>query len=190
MKKTLVYLASMLMAVGAYAQGTVIFQNSAAKIITNGVTGLPALAGTGFNAQLFLANNFTTQPGATDWASYQSGSSVVNLGPANGRISAGTITVPAAGGASGWFQVRAWEATLGNSWDTAYTTWQSGAGGTAVLGWSLPFLHTTGNPTGNPPTAASALTGMAGFTMTPVPEPSVIALGALGLAAILYRRRK
>jgi hypothetical protein len=28
------------------------------------------------------------------------------------------------------------------------------------------------------------------FYLVPVPEPSIIALGALGLAAVLWRRRK
>jgi len=190
MKKAIVLVLSLFAALGAYAQGTVIFQNSAAKLITNAVTSLPALAGAGFNAQLYLATSFTTQPGREDWAAYTAGSTVVNLGPAAGRVSAGTITVPAAGGVPGWFQIRAWEASLGATWDTAYNTWSTGAGGAGVLGYSVPFLHTTGNPTGIPPVAASALTEMPGFTMVPVPEPSVIALGALGLAAVLWRRRK
>jgi hypothetical protein len=34
------------------------------------------------------------------------------------------------------------------------------------------------------------LTGLAAFTLDPIPEPSVIALGAIGLVGLLWRRRK
>jgi hypothetical protein len=81
------------------------------------------------------------------------------------------------------FQLRAWSATLGTSWEVALGNWSD----TTVLGKSdIIEVATSANNLDTP----KPLTGLAAFTLDPVPEPSVIALGAIGLVALLWRRRK
>jgi len=187
-KTLLLGAAITMMAAVGYSQGTIVFGTASYGIATNGVTGALVPAGAGFLAQLYYGGASATEGQLV---------SVVNA-PVNfaaaGRIVAGTrSTDPAivAGGTIGTFQVRAWEAALGATWETALPNWQSGAFGAAVLGKSALFQVTTGNPGGAPPTAPALFPNtLANFTLQPVPEPSVIALGALGLAAILWRRRK
>lgn len=171
-----------------YGQGQISFAtfNTAVNApITNGLTGALA-TGSGYYAQLFYG-----PAGAVE-------SALVSLTNAPATLSAaGYVTTGSGGGTrytqdavvapgSALFQVRAWTAALGNNWTTALANWQSGANPTAVLGKSniIPVTTTVA------PTPPALLAGLQGFSLQPVPEPSVIALGALGLAAILYRRRK
>jgi hypothetical protein len=45
-----------------------------------------------------------------------------------------------------------------------------------------------GTVPGNPPAANATMSGFMGITM--VPEPSTLALGAIGMGALMLRRRK
>jgi len=98
-------------------------------------------------------------------------SSVVNVTAVNG----GAVTL----------QVRAWS--------SAFATYAAAAAapGTAAFGKSSLFsLALTGNPNGGPlSTLPVDLTGFQGFALA-VPEPSTIALGALGLGSLFFVRRR
>jgi len=153
--------------------------------MTNGLTGVKAV-GTDYYSALFYgkvgtAEDALVQAGATatlNAAGYVSSAS-------GGGV---RLTDPLALDANqaGIFQVRGWSAVLGNNYQTAFDTWRAGTIPTAVLGKSNLVPQTPSAA----PAPAPVLTGLQNFTLQPVPEPSVIALGALGLAAILYRRRK
>jgi hypothetical protein len=69
--------------------------------------------------------------------------------------------------------LRAWQGGAGSTYDTA-----------AVKGQSSPISIALVEAPGTP----NELIGLTGFTM--VPEPTTLALGALGLGALLIRRRK
>jgi hypothetical protein len=185
MKKLLIALAAVVIAtVASYGQGAVgqvVFANKVGTAVDAPVTVLNSnpLQGPGptYVAQLYLAN--------------ADGSAGAALGtPATFRA-AGTgaaaiadrywvnQTVDVTGHAPGdavSFLVRAWASSAG-SYDAAQQ---------AGRGQSNPFTVTIGGGTLPP----ANLTTLQAFTVTAVPEPSVIALGVLGAAALALRRRK
>jgi hypothetical protein len=66
---------------------------------------------------------------------------------------------------------------------------------TGYIGESAVGQNYTLGGFGSPPSLPGATFGagagqISGFTLTPVPEPSTLALGLLGAAALLMRRRK
>jgi len=188
MKKILLTFAGVLLAVGVQAQGTVNFANNAATAISNIVTGARVVAGNSFLAQLYYG-----PAGQSSDAAFISVTNAPATFTLAGQVLAGARNTTIAGGGVGSFQIRAWQASLGPTWEVAYPIWQAGvAQPTSLLGKSDIIQVTTGDPGATPPgTPASLITaGLKSFYVVPVPEPSVIALGALGLAAVLWRRRK
>jgi hypothetical protein len=117
-----------------------------------------------------------------------------NIGPFAGEYSVGVVTIPgiAPPGGFAWFQVRAWEAACGSTYEQA----QLVDGG--LTGVSSTIDIKTGDPTagGSP----AFLTGIGsihiidgvGPLMTDpcVPEPSAILLGFLGGAILFLTRAK
>lgn len=216
MKKSLVTLALVAVSFSAFSQGQILFHNliggSSATSIRAPIFGpevgnptlqlqgqsaiansFPAgsvvytgarLSGTGFTAQLWGGALGTADsalqavPGAVV-SSFQTGN-------AAGYFTAGvTVSIPdVTTGTAARMQVRAWDNRNG-----VITSWASVlADDTVPRGWSTSFdsLALGGGAT-TPPN----LVGMTSFNLfTPVPEPSLIALGALGLGALLLRRRK
>lgn len=83
------------------------------------------------------------------------------------------------------FQLRAWNAGLGATWEAALAA--APANPTLSFGFSpVVTIATSANNLDTP----KPLVGLQAFTIQPIPEPGVIALGALGLVALLWRRRK
>jgi hypothetical protein len=183
MKRLLAGIACLALCVGAFAQGTVNFNNSPAAV---GGTGAPIfdvdnttrLAGTAYWAQLFAgpdagslapigaALNFRTGAGAGFF-----NTTGVDTSRAIGTVAPGAVAT---------IEVRAWEAAGGTSYDAAK------AGGFKT-GASTAFTVTTGGA-GSPPSLPANLVGLTSFSL--VPEPSTYALLALGAAALFLRRRK
>jgi len=169
MKKTLLTLAALAMAGSAYAQGQLSFTT-----FNNTVSLAPALggglAGSQYTAGLFLAG------AAADATPLVSSPFFDGLGwiqpPDN------TTVVPGVG-VNGTVQVevRAWE--TGKTFATSTRTGSSGVFSVGPLGGPNPPNTATPPP---------GLDNMPAFTITP--EPSTIALGALGVGALLLRRRK
>jgi len=162
----------------------------------NTSTGRPAgttqyggalLAGTGFTVALYagatptavMANNT-----ATDVSVFQAGASAgFMVGPRIAIIQGIGPSVPAN------VQFRAWDNRGGTvtSWaavmaDPNIAHGQSGVFATGGLGGPDP----AGGPDISPPTTS----GIRSFNLVGVPEPSLIALGALALGGLLLRRRK
>lgn len=173
MKKTIMAIICAAATVGAFAQGSVQFANVGGGVnapVTQGGTGV----GSDFMAQLYA--------GADAGSLAAVGSPAAFVG--NGYFSGGVVNVPGiAPGATGTFQVRAWNSAAGASYSAA------AANPSGIVGESNVFTVQTGGA-GQPPGPPASLTGLQGFEVVPVPEPTTIALGLIGAAALFLRRRK
>src|ERR1051326_8372920 len=184
MKKLLLTLACVMTVAYANAQGTVNFANSSANLVQ-------FAAGGGVTVGQYTVGllYWATDPGAVNLNGSIAGLNMVKTS-ANfitpGRFIGGTATTPntTAGGASAWFAVVAWQTSFG-SYDAART-------GGGNYGYSTVFTNPTGDPNKQPvPDTPAALSGFLGINnVQSVPEPTTIALGVLGAAALLLRRRK
>ena len=90
-------------------------------------------------------------------------------------------------GANASVQIRAWALASGATYELAAAAAGGQVGKSAILS-----IKTGGD--GNPPSLPANLAGLASFAIVGgspvVPEPSILALGALGGLALLLRRRK
>lgn len=193
MKKLLVTLACVAFSVSSYAQGFVNFNTGYSTVkatVTDLTTGQLA-SGTAYFAQLYAADganaaessltakgspvNFKT--GTT--SGYVQTSGTTSLGTAVSSsvqvsATAGIVTV----------EVRAWGALLGGNAVTSYEDAVAANGG--VFGHSNAINVQSAGALSSPP----YLVGLQSFTVNGVPEPTTIALGVMGAAALLFRRRK
>jgi len=185
MKKLIITASLMIAAASSFGQGQVIFANSAPTTITNALTGLAAVGGAqqdDTQVALYVGNVGDAVSSLTLIGN------VTNAFSA-GRFSGGTRTL------TGWtgtvqLQVRAWLA------NTVYSSYEAAVAGrlggdtSVLLGVSAPISFATTQPPTLPVSLANA--GLTPIVLTtPVPEPSSIALGLLGLGAVaLFRRRK
>jgi len=186
MKKLLALTSVVLASSAAFADGSVNFNNkdlTPAPLVTD-ASGAN-LVGTNYKAQLYFGAANATESSLTAVASAAKSFRVATT-TLPGTWSGGTATI--AGFSAGdkvTLQVRVWDSTFGADFATA-----SAAVG-AQYGKSALFTYTIPAPT-DPP-AALLMTGLTAFQLklnTPnVPEPSTLALGALGLGALLLRRR-
>jgi len=211
MKTIGVFAATLFLAASAFGQGQINFNNrlTVAGIFapvygpvpgalsvqlqgnsqTNGGSvnygAAPLLVGTGFTAALWGAA--TTDPATfaeLAQAPFQTATTLPGI--IKGPTSAPLVPwVPGPANGVGNFQVRAWDNLGGTvtTWAAALANPLSAHGVSAVL-LNVPVV---GSPAGGTPTG---LVGLTSFNLTIVPEPSLIALGALGLGALLLRRRK
>lgn len=174
MKKLLIATAALLVAVGAYAQGEVNFNNRVTGVVDARVLNADGSGvGAGYTAQLFGGAQTSVEgnlAALTPSTTFRTSSAA-----ANGYVSAVTVAVPGVGsGLTGTLQMRVFDS----------------AG--SLVGKSNMIDIQLGGGTLPP----SNLAGLQGFTIsgavTPsVPEPSTIALAALGgLGLLAIRRRK
>jgi hypothetical protein len=186
MKKALLILAAMAMSATAFAQGTIFFNNrgltDANGNTYNALVFRPdgtTQAGDGFTAGLFLASD-RNNPNATPLAtSVFRTSAQVNPGGIANPVDVAIPGTPVQGIAT--LLVRAWETSAG-SYANSTIRGQSLDFTTSPLGGPNPI-------SGQPPFTSPGMgPNFQGFTM--VPEPTTIALGALGIGALLLRRRK
>jgi hypothetical protein len=192
MKKLLLALPLLaLTSIGAHAQGTVVFANflqdfSIEKKILDSVSGLP-VGGT-YQAQLF-AGAAGTAEGSLTAVDIPQGLFDLPLDPYGnyyGEFFGGEVAISGvAAGATAQLQIRVWP-TVYATWTQAYNAALNDAN--IHVGKSASFQNITGNPGDNIEIAGNA--GFIVFTVGPIPEPSTLALGALGLGMILLRRRK
>ena len=171
--------------VSSHAQGTVVFANNGStKVTVNGAPMPHGNAGGGFKFGLYMG-----AVGSTDAALVLVGTAV-NSPVVDGVFNGGSAYALPAGYASGTqyaFQVRSWSGADGASYEAALASGDSAL----VAGVSADGLVTPGGG----PNPAAALFGtspgqVGGFNLAPVPEPTTLALGGLGAAALLLFRRK
>lgn len=168
----------------ALAQGTVNFDNAPSQVGGAGarvydVDGTTPVAGAAFLAQLYAGPTADSLAPIGAALAFRTGAGAGFVATAAGTSrTIGTV----AAGAVATIQVRAWEAASGATYEAALA-----AGG--KTGFSNIITVTTGGG-GEPPATPSNLVGLTGFNLTIIPEPSTIALGLLGVGALLLRRRK
>jgi hypothetical protein len=172
MKKLLVTLTAVLVCVSAFGQGTVIFNNRIGSVDAPVRRPDGTGAGAGVTAQLYLVGAGGALTALTPTSTFRTTSAAAAF-----YLNQVTVTVPGiAAGNPGTFRIRAWE---GASYDTAVLKGESN---------DVTITQLGGQPSTGAPIPDPALAGLQGFTL--VPEPSTMALGLLGAAALLYRRRK
>jgi hypothetical protein len=170
--------------INLYAQGTVIVY---LPPITNILTMMP-VAGTAFRVSLYYLPYTEGAPPPT------SDQFVTPLRPdippplvPGGVFLPTTRTTPSttAPGDFAWFQVRAWEAAFGTSYEQAAATPPSPGGRCALIGTSNIVKVRTDGPTSPPGILQQAV--LNGFFVAPCPEPSARGLGVLGLGVLALR---
>lgn len=191
MKRIALFLTAMAMSVTAYSQGTLVFANGATSLITTN-----SLAGQTGNIQGAGQYRFALYIGAAGSTSNQLviiAPSTTN-GPIAGRFSGGSAYVLPSGYPGGdqagavpiTLQVRAWSAVAGSTYEQALESALPGV----YAGASQMATLTPGGGL----VAAAAIFGtsplLGGFELRPVPEPSTIALGLLGLLGVYFIRRR
>jgi hypothetical protein len=181
MKKVIIALASLMVAVAAYAQGTVNFNNRITGVVDARVM-LPdgKGAGAGFTAELLggPANTPAAQLKPLTPTTTFRATSDAAMGYVNG------VTVEVPGVTPGGAATILMRAFNGSSFDSSTIRGQSPAFQVTGLG---------GTPAGGAPLPPANLSGLGIGTTIPltvIPEPTTIALGVLGVAALLLRRRK
>jgi len=195
MKKLLLLAALLLGTATGFSQGNVVFNNFAPntnfRLWTNNAFGtasnLMANGGTHYRIGLYVS-------ATNEGASLELVGTVGNTGLQPGYFSGQnpfTLPAPYGPGTPINFQIRAWSVAGGASYADALTAINGGnldiAIGTSAIGTVTPAGVGPAAPLFG--TATGLLTR--GFEIAPVPEPSSIALGLLGLGAIaLFRRRK
>jgi hypothetical protein len=213
-KSLLIAAAASMVACGAFAQGTINFlasgSSSPIKFSTDGgatstkaPTGNPSQVSTygQLNIGFFFAPNgtaLTLAGGLPNFTVAWSQSSLVlhQVTPVPGQVPSTPVTsTVGAAGDTVEMEVVAWTGTA-TSWAAAVAN-QSGIllgyTGSSASGGGLGWAQLTGGAGSPPGPAATMVTGAGGFnglTLSSVPEPSTIALGGLGAAALLALRRR
>jgi hypothetical protein len=208
MKQTILTILLVSTAAAVYGQGSVVFNNRVVGTVVSPVfapepgapglrrsgnpsTGTPvgstvyggaALSGTGFTAQLWGGPQGTAMgslllcPGSQTTFRTGAAAGFVTAPAPNPTV----LGVPENGTAT--LQLRAWD-NMNNTVTSYAAALQLGV----AAGFSDLFDV---SPLGGILTPSPNIAGLRSFNLTQVPEPSLIALGALGLGALLLRRRK
>jgi hypothetical protein len=195
MKKLAALLCLGALATGAFAQGTVTFNNNPATLISVGPVGAGvATAANSPGSYYFgLLTSLTGAAGSFTFAQVYGTNNA-----AAGRFTGGTATLAnIAPGTSFSFEVAGWSASLGATFNPAWIANPPNFG-TASGSFGLSGIGTAVAGGGTPPAPPGIIFGAtgltSGFNMTPtgvVPEPTSMALAGLGAAALLiFRRRK
>jgi hypothetical protein len=173
------------MALPALGQGTLNFATvgtavggSGAKVTDAGV----GVTGANYFAQLYFS---TSQNGS--YTAIDASKTGFRTGAAAGFVVPLQVAVPGQlpGSTGVWVQMRAWEGAAGSSYESV-----AAANGKVGISNNINVGALGGTPAGGLPITDPNLTGLTGFALVAVPEPSTIALGLLGVAGLLIRRRK
>jgi len=211
MKLTTILAALLMSATLAFSQGSIVFNNRVTgQVVThiygpepgatqvprfgNGATDFPVgsqtyggalLAGTGFTVQLWggpsgTAPNLLTLAAGNGTATFRTGAAAGFISQPSG-LNPTINGVPENSAAT--IQLRAWDNAGGT-----ITTWAAAMASTSTAhGASLPFVSPV---LGGATVTSPNLIGLTSFNLQVVPEPSIVALGVLGLGALFLRRRK
>lgn len=172
MKKVLVAVAAVMVSISAHAAGQLILSNKGtgldAPVTLKGGTRDGQKADGTLSLQLYLVSG-GSETAVGSAVAFRTGSGAGYFPNTTFTIDSVTASGPQT------FRVKGFD--TGATFDTA----------TTYKGVSADFTAAV-NVTPTPPVATTAFP--VGFQLVPVPEPSTIALAALGGAALLFRRRK
>lgn len=197
MKKALLTLVALSVSVSLFAQGTMTFSNVGGNRNVlfddtgDGVGDRNMVAADGVQVSLWFAPAGTRDLNSDAWQMLGAPANLLTAG----LFSGGTRTVPnATQGTLYAFQVRAWETTLYGTTAAGWTAANAAAVAHKISINSAVVDAATGG-WGTPAGVAVNLaplwqTGSGAFVVATVPEPSVIALGVLGVGALLLLRRR
>jgi hypothetical protein len=180
MKKLLIALAAVLITATTFGQGQINFATKVgtdvdAPVVLQGTTDGP---GPLWSAQLYVKGTDGSFTALTPATTFRDGSA--NPIAAKYVVNQDPVVVPGiAAGNPATVIMRAWLTSLG-TYDQAVAS-KGGFGQSPEL--TIAALGGGLLPDSN-------LSGLQGFSVLPVPEPSVIALGVLGASALILRRRK
>jgi len=177
MKKLILTAAAVMVSVAAFAQGQITFNNRVSGVVDARVTfadgaNIGQGVGAGYTAQLFGGADANSLAALNPSTTFRTSSAA-----AQGYVNGVTVTVPGIdSGAKATIVMRVFDST------------------SAKVGESAPISITLGGGLAVP----ANLEGLQAFTVTAgggggtpiVPEPSTIALAALGVGALLLRCRK
>lgn len=174
MKSLIVAAAVSLVAIGALAQGQISVGNRVTGKVDAPITDDKGvkLDGAAYLAQAYVGKT-------ADSLAPVGAALPFRTGAAAGYITTTAVTVAGAPDGTALFvQLRAWEAAGGASYEAAY-----GAG--KLAGFSNTIQMTSAEA----PNLPASMVGLQSFALAAIPEPSTLALGMLGAAALLLRRR-
>ncbi len=201
MKKLLVTLAITGIAVGAFAQGSILFQNTSGPGSEKYIYGVDSsnptsdvLGGTrekvgaGYSAQLFYGATGASEADlkAIDFVTTFKTGALAGLLNGNSKL----VVPGLLGGTKIVLQLRVWDSSVASWADVVRSANDNKARGKSAM---IANYELSGVDADNAPRVGSgnfAKSGLTSFGLYIVPEPSVIALGALGLGALVLRRRK
>jgi hypothetical protein len=187
MNKFAYLVAASALAVSAFGQGQINLNNRGLALV-NDASGKP-LTGTSFVAQVWygasagaLTSSFAPAPFRASTTTFPG---TWNPSAAGGPGNLGTLT-GFGPGSTVTLQVAVWDSAVAGAGAA------SALAGAAGTGLSSPFTYTV--PT-DPLAIPGGLENMKSFGLVAgggpvIPEPTTIALGTLGAAALLWRRRK
>lgn len=174
MKKLLIALAAVMMTVASYGQGAVVFNNRVAGtfdapivLATDATVGAGTISG--MKAQLFLVGTGGALTALTPATTFRA-----DTGTLAKYISSVDVIIPGNTGTPVTLVLRAFN---GADYESSLARGQSAE------------FTVTPSVAPNPPANLTGL-GNSPISVSVVPEPSTIALGVLGLGALLLRRRK
>lgn len=183
MKKLLLVAALMVATVGALAQNTAIngsvnFANTASALGTAAPVSDEAgtlLSGAAFLAQIYAASVESSLAPVGSPIPFK----------VNGLFSGGKVLIPTVGqGVKAFIKVGVWDASGGSTLEAALAAGKQ-------TGFSSVISVTTGGDDTIPPLTPANLIGLTAWSIKgqAIPEPTTIALGLLGAAGLLLRRR-
>jgi len=158
-------------------------------VYTGGV--IPSTSGSAYSAQIFAGALGTTDENLAGLTPITTFRTATTAGQAGNVIAVNMVVPNVASGSAARLQVRAWQNLGGTitSWSAALAQ-ANAAPATYQYGDGLSFDSIALTAAPNPPADSVGTTSFNLHTL-PVPEPSTIALGVLGLGAlVLFRRRK
>ena len=177
MKKLIMFAACLGVTAVALGQGNVNFGN---RVTAEGVNAIvtdladgSALDGGTWQAQLYAG-------AAMDALSPVGAAVGFRTGAAAGYItSVARVVDGIPGGSSAYVAMAVWDSADGASYEVAEAAF-------GKVGMSIPVEITLTAP----PATPAAMAGMQAFGVAAIPEPSTLALGLLGIGALMMRRRR